>query len=166
VVKVLYFHSADVVEIMEAEQNGKILKPEHTDDAFYVTDDVKALKLVKRNIFGKLEKKAEPMYICFSDAVVPGVPEFKVKTKEHVKEKGELKLVVKARPIMDITFQKTDLVDPKTFKNTMELAILGNLLKPKLKLSGAALLFIGLIVGFAVFYILGSFGVLSIAPLR
>jgi hypothetical protein len=154
ITKIIYFHSADTVEIMDAEQQGKILTPKFLDENFYVSDEVNALKLVKRNIFGKLKKEAEPLYICYSDAVVPAeIPKIKVENKE-------------GKPVMDLTFKKSDLVDPRTFKNTMELAILGNLLKPKMKLSGIFLLFLGVIIGFAVVYLMGSLGFIHFASLR
>ena len=177
ITKIIYFHSADTVEIMDAEQQGKILTPKFLDENFYVSDEVNALKLVKRNIFGKLKKEAEPLYICYSDAVVPAeIPKIKVENKEPVQQKGVagswkksvnvFKVVVTAKPVMDLTFKKTDLVDPRAFKNTMELAILGNLLKPKIKLSGIFLLFIGVIIGFTVVYLMGSLGYIHFVPLR
>jgi hypothetical protein len=170
ITKIIYFHSADTVEIMDAEQQGKILTPKFLDENFYVSDEVNALKLLRRNIFGKLKKEAEPLYICYSDAVVPAeIPKVKVENKEPVQQKGkkgELKVVVTAKPVMDLTFKKSDLVDPRTFKNTMELAILGNLLKPKMKLSGMILLFLGVIIGFAVVYLMGSLGYIHFTPLR
>jgi hypothetical protein len=154
ITKIIYFHSADTVEIMDAEQQGKILTPKFLDENFYVSDEVNALKLLRRNIFGKLKKEAEPLYICYSDAVVPAeIPKIKVENKN-------------AKPVMDLTFKKSDLVDPRTFKNTMELAILGNLLKPKMKLSGMILLFLGVIIGFAVVYLMGSLGYIHFVPLR
>jgi hypothetical protein len=178
ITKIIYFHSADTVEIMDAEQNGKILTPKFLDENFYVSDEVNALKLVKRNIFGKLKKEAEPLYICYSDAVVPAeIPKIRVENREPVQQKGVagswkkpaggvFKVVVTAKPVMELTFKKTDLVDPRAFKNTMELAILGNLLKPKMKLSGMFLLFLGVIIGFAVVYLMGSLGYIHFVPLR
>jgi hypothetical protein len=170
ITKIIYFHSADTVEIMDAEQHGKILTPKFIDESFYISDEVNSLKLVKRNIFGKLKKEAEPLYICYSDAVVPAeIPKIRVENKEPVQQKGkkgELKVVVTAKPVMDLTFKKTDLVDPRTFKNTMELAILGNLLRPRMKVSGVVMLFIGLIIGFAVVYLMGSLGLINFVPLR
>jgi hypothetical protein len=154
ITKIIYFHSADTVEIMDAEQQGKILTPKLLDESFYVSDEVNALKLLKRNVFGKLKKESEPLYICYSDAVVPAeIPKIKVENKD-------------AKPVMDLNFKKSDLVDPITFKNTMELAILGNLLKPKMKLSGMFLLFLGVIIGFTVVYLMGSLGYIHFAPLR
>jgi hypothetical protein len=168
--KVLYFHSADTVEVMNAEQQGKILTPKFLDENFYVSDEVKSLKMVKRNMFGRVKKEAEPLYICYSDAVVPAeIPKIRIESKEPVQQKGkkgELKVVVTAKPVMDLTFKKSDLVDPRAFKNTMELSILGNLLKPKMKITGLLMLFIGVIVGFAVLYLLGSLGFIHFVPLR
>jgi hypothetical protein len=168
ITKIIYFHSADTVEIMDAEQSGKILTPKFIDENFYVSDEVNALKLVKRDIFGRIKKEAEPLYICYSDAVVPAeIPKIRVENKEPVQgKKGELKVVVTAKPVMDLTFKKTDLVDPRTFKNTMELAILGNLLRPKMRLSGVFMLFIGVIIGFALVYLMGSLGIINFVPLR
>jgi len=158
VTKVLYFHSADVVELIDAEQEGKVVTPKYLNESFYVSDEVKSLKLVKRDIFGRLKKEAEPLYICYSDSVIPSeIPRVKVEVLEKPPKIG----VIKAKPIMELEFKKSDIADPKTFKNTMELAILGNLLKPKMKLSGIGLMFIGVIIGFAVMYLLGALGFIA-----
>ena len=156
--KILYFHSADVVELIDAEQEGKVVSPRYIDESFYVSDEVKSLKLVKRNIFGRLKKEAEPLYICYSDSVVPSeIPKVKVEVPDNSSAIGE----IKAKPVMELEFKKSDIADPRIFKNTMELAILGNLLKPKMKLSGIGLMFIGLIIGFSVMYFLGALGFIA-----
>lgn len=153
--KVLYFHSADTVEIIDADQNGKVLNLDKFDESFYVGDEVRSLKLVKRNIFGGKRETIEPLYICYSDCVVPSeIPRVKV----EVKAEGQKTKVVHAKPVMELEFKKSDIADPKTFKNTMELAILGNLLKPKMKLSGVGLMFIGVIIGSIVMYFIGALG--------
>ena len=154
----MYFHSADVVELIDADQEGKVLTPKYLNESFYVSDEVKSLKLVKRNIFGSVKKDVEPLYICYSDSVVPSeIPKVKVEVLEGKPPRIGM---IKAKPVMELEFKKTDIADPKTFKNTMELAILGNLLKPKLKLSGMGLMFIGVIIGFVVMYFLGALGYL------
>ena len=157
--KVLYFHSADVVELIDAEQEGKVVTPKYLNESFYISDEVKSLKLVKRNIFGRLKKEAEPLYICYSDSVIPSeIPRVKVEVLEGKPPRIGM---IKAKPIMELNFKKSDIADPKTFKNTMELAILGNLLKPKMKLSGVGLMFIGVIIGIAVMYLLGALGFIA-----
>ncbi|MGB9674924.1 MAG: hypothetical protein ACPLX8_02200, partial [Nanopusillaceae archaeon] len=142
-VKVLYFHTKDVVEILNAKLDGKVLEPEHIDAKFYIEDDIPSIRLLKRNIFGKLGEKSEPLYICYSDAVVPAT----------VKFKG-------GKPVATLTFRKENLHDPETFKNTTELKILGNLLKPRFRVSSIAMLFFGLLIGILIMYLLIQFKVI------
>jgi len=146
--KVIYFNSPDTVEILDATIEDGILKVKDRPLAFEL-ENTESLKLIKRTVFGEL---SEPLYIATWNSVRPA--KVKHNILQRIFKKNEKVAKPKYIHKVELTHHVEKYHNPESLYKTMQLKILGNMLRVKRPISGLFTAFIGLVMGIAITYAL------------
>jgi len=164
-VKVLYFHSEDLAELINAKVKDGVI--EIGDKTFFV-DGSKAINLAKRTFWG-MSKFTEPLYILKWNCLYPAKLKTEVKEKNPVKveekviKQGNKEIiertkVIERNLITNLTFERDAKNTPESLYKSVRLKILGGMLKVKkpIRISG---LLLGVIIGVCVMFLLKFLGI-------